>query len=202
MSTTAHKQHLSRITTVLLSTVWHSYANRLHIYIYTHGACQRSEQRQSLDWVTTICVSCCRVKKFIFPLNNSGMTHRDRVFFYSPHVSMVSSRIPTNNWRKVEARKAVAQVLKQCTCHPDEVPQNQTANVVHSLHCTRYQNEELDLSQSGWNAWLVLLKLENAYETPFCKISRNETGCDLAKQTLVPWFKTLENKENTQSVWS
>lgn len=84
MSTTAHKQHLSRMTTVLLSTVWHSYAIRLHIYIYTHGACKRSEQRQSLDWVTTICASCCRVKKFIFPLNNQGMTHRDRVFFTCP----------------------------------------------------------------------------------------------------------------------
>lgn len=53
---------------------------------------------------------------------------------------------------------------------------NQTANVVHSLHCTRYQKEELNLSQSGWNARLVLLKLnaeceslENAYETPLCK---------------------------------
>lgn len=112
MSTTAHKQHLSRTTTVLF---WHSRAIISHICIHTHGACRRSEQRQSLDLETTLCARCCRVKKFIF-LWITKVWLIEIEFFSSPHVSMVSSSIPTNYWRKVEAWKDVAEVLKQWLC--------------------------------------------------------------------------------------
>lgn len=37
-----------------------------YMYINTHGARKRSEQRQSFDWGTTIRARCCRVKKFSF----------------------------------------------------------------------------------------------------------------------------------------
>lgn len=145
-----------------------------YMYINTHGARKRSEQRQSFDWGTTIRARCCRVKKFSF-LWITKVWLIEIEFFPPP--------CPTSAWwvqgyQRTIGEKWRLEMLwpkfwKQCACHRDEVPQNQTASVVHSVHCTRYQNEELDLSQSGWNAWLVLLKLnteceslENAHETP------------------------------------
>lgn len=106
-------------------------------YIHRLSVCKRSEQRQSVDWESWR------------PSVRGAVQLKSLFFFWITEVWLIEIaffplsprrhgefKAPTNCWREVQVWKAVAEVLKQCACHADVVPQNQRANAVQSLHCT------------------------------------------------------------------
>lgn len=143
-------------------------------YIHRLSVCKRSEQRQSVDWESWL------------PFVRGAVQLKSLFLFWITEVWLIEiafSPLPTSAWWVQGTNKLLERSagLKGCgrsleamcmSCRCGSSKSTSQCRAKSALYL--YQNEELDLSQSRWNARLLLLNLtfwmrkswvENADET-------------------------------------